>query len=155
MERRAVPGSVLVHLGPAAAAALVAANDLWIREHAPAWLGGKLSGLGIAFLLPVALTAAWEWISWLAARLERRSWRPPGRPLHLAASATTVLYAGALELVPGFGAFHRAWLEALFPWLGFRAATPDPTDLACLLAVPLAYVHLRRWGPDQGDASRA
>ncbi|MBN1336566.1 MAG: hypothetical protein JXB39_11465 [Deltaproteobacteria bacterium] len=140
----AVPGVALLHPAPASAAALVALNDLWIRNHAPAWIGGKLSGLGIAFLLPVVLAAAGEWISWLFARLERRPWRPPGRGLRLAACAAAALYGAAMELVPGFGVFHAAWLSASLPCLSFRSGTADPTDLCCLLAVPLAYLHLGR-----------
>ena len=139
-----VPGGTLLRPGPAVAAALVMANDLWIRHHAPAWLGGKLSGLGVAFLLPVVLAAAVEWVSWLASRWRRRPWQPPGRPAHLAACGVAAAYIAAMELVPGFGAVHRAWLEIVVPWAAFRSPTPDPTDLLCLAAVPLAYLHLGR-----------
>ncbi len=148
-----VPGAALPRLGPAAAAALVATNDIWLRPHLPGWIGGKLSGLGVAFLLPVVLAAAGEWVSWLAARAMHRRWRPPGRPLHLGACAVTALYAAGMELVPGFGSFHEAWLEAVVPWVDFRPGTPDPTDLLCLLAVPLACLHLERVRPPGGARS--
>ena len=133
----------MLHPAPALAFALVAVNDLWLKAHHPGWLSGKLSDLGLCFLLPVFLVAVGEWGAWVVWRLRRRGhWRAGLGPILLACVVAGAYFA-ALQLWPVAAVVHVRALHALAPGRGY-AVTPDPSDLLALIAVPLAFLHLAR-----------
>ncbi len=140
---RRVPGGALLGVYPLLAASLIVWNDFWLRPRFPGFLSGKLSGIGGCFLLPVVLVSAWEWATWLLSRLRGLRWRPATTWVMRGAAVLSASYATLMEVLPGFGGFHRTWLSAVFPFWRFRAGTPDVTDLLALVMVPLALVYLR------------
>lgn len=137
------PGAALLHPAPAAAFALVALNDLWLKPHHPGWLSGKLSDLGLCFLLPVFLVALWEWGAWLLCRLRGRGRWLAGRGVILGACGLAAGYFAALQLLPAAAALHVGILGALVPSVRF-VVTPDPSDLLALLTTPVAWLYLIR-----------
>ncbi len=137
------PGAAMLHPAPALAFGLVALNDLWLKPQHPGWLSGKLSDLGLCFLLPVFLVALWEWGAWLVARLRGRGGWRPGRSVVLGACLVAAGYFAALQLLPVAAVLHVEALSMLVPGRGF-AVTPDPSDLLALVTTPLAYLHLIR-----------
>ncbi len=143
MRTTRIPGLFLCHPAPIVAAAVILVNDLVVKPHWPGVVSGKLSGLGICFLLPLVVAAAWEWGAWL---LERLRLPRPVVPPHLLALLSCLLaasYYAALELSPAWIEVHRTLIAALG---GARhaAVTRDLTDLGCLPLVPLAGVFLLR-----------
>jgi hypothetical protein len=137
------PGAALLHPAPAAAFALVALNDLWLKPWHPGWLSGKLSDLGLCFLLPVFLVALWEWGAWVVVRLRRRGRWAAGRGVKLGACGLAAGYFAALQIVPAAAELHVAVLGALVPTVRF-VVTPDVSDLIALLITPLAWLYLGR-----------
>jgi hypothetical protein len=118
------------------ALALLALNDGLLKRYWPGAISGKISDVAICFLLPLYLSAL---LGFLAPR------RPRGRLL--AGSGLTVLAFTALELDPAVVTAFCRVNDALAPALGLRLGcrmTSDPTDLAALLLVPLAYLYGRR-----------
>jgi hypothetical protein len=143
-RRRA--GEALSGWAPLCAVALILFNDFWLKPRHPGFCSGKLSDVGIAFLLPLFIVAAWEWGRAALGRLVGRPFLPAGRAVTLGACILATLYYACMELWPAFGRFHAAWLETLCPWFHFRAGTADPTDLGALLVLPLAWLWLTRRG---------
>jgi hypothetical protein len=138
------PGQAMVGLGPMAAVALIAFNDRWLRAHYPGFWSGKLSDIGICFLLPVLLVAFWEWATWCMQRVRSALWQPAGIRVHIAAFVLSTVYYSSMELWPAFGKLHQRWLNWVFPFWHFRPGTADPTDLFALIMLPVAWVYLRR-----------
>ncbi len=142
---RPVPGEALLHPAPLAAAALLAANDLVLKRHAPGTASGKLSDLAINFLLPVALVAAAEWCAFGIAALRRTPFRRAGRGVALAACAVSAGYFALLKTWSPFTQVHAALLGALARPFGGPARfvnAVDPGDLLTLAATPLAAFFL-------------
>jgi len=137
------PGLALLHPAPAVAFALVVLNDLWLKPHHPGWLSGKLSDLGLCFLLPVFLVALWEWGAWGLYRLRGRGLWRAGAAVNGGACLLAAGYFAALQLWSGAAVLHVTVLHRLVPGRGF-AVTPDPSDLMALIIVPVAFFHLYR-----------
>ncbi len=140
---RSYPGAAMLHPAPALAFAVVALNDLWLKPHHPGWLSGKLSDLGLCFLLPVFLVALWEWGAWIVARLRGGGAWGGGGGVSLGACLLASGYFAALQLLPIAAVLHVEALGLLAPGRGF-AVTPDPSDLWALVSTPLAFLHLVR-----------
>jgi hypothetical protein len=139
------PGDCLLHPLPMAAALLILVNDMWLKPQWPhSFVTGKLSDVGINFLLPVVLLAAFELVAWL---LGRRSLTPLGRPWIVAASFMSAGYFTLLKTVPAFTAIHAAALSLVArPFVAdftVKNAT-DPADLATLAMTLLAAFYLDR-----------
>ena len=84
-----VPGAMLLHPWPLAAALCLVVNMMWLRPHRPGVISGKLSDFGICFLLPVVLAATCEWVLFVLGRLGLRTWVPRRRSLALACCIVT------------------------------------------------------------------
>lgn len=140
---RPVPGDVLLHAAPLAAALLVAFNDFFLKLVHPGFLSGKLSDLGLCFLFPVFVSAVLEWGAWALVDLPRSRPFVRRRGLLRAGVLLGALYFVALKLLPAAAAWHVAALHALVPGRRFRAVA-DPTDLWCLPMVGLAWWYLAR-----------
>jgi hypothetical protein len=148
----AVPGARLVTLGPALAAGAIAFNVFYWRRFQPGLVSGKLSDLGINFLLPVLLVSVTEWGRALAQACWRRPFEELGARGVIALCILSAVYFSLLKLVPGFTAWHFALLRILatpFPLGTAFRNTVDPTDLATLVTTPLAGWYMTR------NASRA
>ena len=147
-ERRAIPGGRLWHPAPAAAALLILVNDFCLRPQWPySFITGKLSDVGINFLLPVVLVAGCEMLAWIFARSR---FQPLGTRAILACALLSSGYFGLLKAVPAFTAVHTALLGFVARSFvdHFHATnTADPTDLATLLMTPLAVWYLIRNRP--------
>ncbi|MEO1271890.1 MAG: hypothetical protein AAFX99_27665 [Myxococcota bacterium] len=137
------PGRYLLHPYVLAAIVLIIVNDAVLKPHYPGLLSGKLSDVGLCFLLPVFLTSAVEWASWGWATLRRETWSPSGWVVHAASCGVTVGYFSALQLWPAFVEFHLAMLRTLVPGQNF-VVTMDPWDLVTLPMTGLAWVFLQR-----------
>jgi len=155
-----VPGFRLLHPLPLGAALLVGLNDLLLKPRFPeSFIKGKLSDLGICFLLPVMLVSAWEWLRFLGERARgerarggRAPFQPSGRALSLAACLTAAAYFALLKLWPPFTSLHLSCLARVAPFIN-HVVTPDLTDLVALVMVPLAFLYRERArGPVAGDA---
>jgi hypothetical protein len=154
-SHRPAPGAVLTGIPPVAALALILWNDFWLRPRFPGFWSGKLSDVGVAFLLPLFLVALWEWATWLVCLVRHRPFRSASRAVRVGACAVATAYYVCMELWPAFGRFHAAWLTLAWPWGAFRPGTADPTDLFALVTVPFAYVWMgvARSDPDTPDPS--
>lgn len=139
-----IPGEAMVGATPIAAVALILWNDFWLRTRYPGFWSGKLSDIGICLLLPVFVSALWEWLTWVVLRVQHRSWRPPQLAVHVAICLLCCAYYSAMELWPAFGMIHQRWLTMVVPFCRFRPGTPDPTDLLALVMTPLSLLYLRR-----------
>lgn len=137
-----IPGGRLVGLGPLLAALVVLVNDFWLKPHAPGLVSGKLSDVGLCFLLPVVLASLVEWTHWGLAMLRSRAW--PSRPRWIDALSCVVaaVWFSALKLSPQAASLHAASLNAVLPFWHFSAIA-DPTDLVALPLVLLALSYLR------------
>jgi hypothetical protein len=141
---RAVPGDILVHAAPFAAALLVAFNDFFLKPRHPGFVSGKLSDVGLCFLFPVFIAAVLEWADWLFVDLPRSRPFVRRRGLLRAGVVLGALYFIAIKLVPAAADAHVVALHALVPGRRFRAVA-DPTDLWCLPTVGLAWCYLARF----------
>jgi hypothetical protein len=143
--RSPVPGARLLGSWPALAAGVIAFNVYYWRPVHPGFVSGKLSDLGINFLLPVLLVAVAEWLSWLIQRARRRPFRPLGPAGVATACCVSAVYFALLKLVPAFTGLHVRLLE-LIAWpllfVGAFRNTADPTDLVTLFTTPLAGWYL-------------
>lgn len=140
---RGVPGGVLLHPLPIAAALLIIVNDLWLKPLWPGFWSGKLSDVGICFLLPVALVAAAEWLVWVGVWITGRDWTLPVTGTAAVASITAAAYFALLQLSPAWVELHRH-LIATVGRISPAPVTRDPTDLICLLFCAAAYFYLCR-----------
>jgi hypothetical protein len=138
-----VPGGFLVHPLPAAAAALIVFNDAVLKRSAPGWWSGKLSDVGICFLLPVVLASAGEWCSAGVAALRKRPWQRPGPWLDGGAFAVAVVYFSLLELSETWGQWHAAAVSALLGGVHVPV-TRDLSDLFALVFALWAWRWLGR-----------
>ena len=143
-----VPGRALLRLEPAAAAALIAVNDLWIKPQWPGLVAGKLSDIGICFLMPVVLFAALEWLDWAGAALRRRPLRPGGATSRTVACVVTTVYFAAMQIFPWFAELHESLVHSVTPWRPRPEVLADPSDLVALVMVPVAWLYLKRFGPE-------
>ena len=143
--QRPVPGERLLHPFPGAALLLILVNDVALK---PAWphsaVTGKLSDIGVNFVLPVVLLAFAELGVWLSSR---RQLLPLGRPWVLGCAALSAGYFTLLKTVPTFTAVHTALVGALTrPFVDHFAVknATDPSDLLTLVMTALAVVYLDR-----------
>jgi hypothetical protein len=135
------PGGALLRWPPAAAALLIAVNDLYLKPQHPGWWSGKLSDFGLCFFAPVWMFTVWECVTWLLARARRRPWLPPGAVAAALSCGAVGAWLSALQLWPAAARFH---VEALGWAFGRRfVVTPDPTDLLALAVLPLTFAYLR------------
>jgi hypothetical protein len=115
---------------PLAAVALLVVNDYWLKAALHNELTGKLSDVAVCFFMPLFLSEL------LGLALGCR----PRLRLRIGAGVTAALFA-ALEVIPSFTARVIALLDRIGPYLAIERPfrmTADPTDLLCLLLVPLA-----------------
>jgi hypothetical protein len=143
----AVPGARLVSVWPALAAGAIAFNVFYWRRFHPGFVSGKLSDLGINFLLPVLLVSVSEWGRALARSCWRRPFEELGSRGVIALCLVSAGYFSLLKLVPEFSAWHFALLRILatpFPVGTAFRNTVDPTDLATLVTTPLAGFYMTR-----------
>ena len=124
---------------------LILVNDLWLK---PAWphsfVTGKLSDIGINFLLPVVLVGFAELGVWLLGQGCRL---PLGRPWILGCAGVSATYFTLLKTVPVFTGFHAELLAVLTrPFVDHFSVknVTDPTDLPTLVMTALAVVYLER-----------
>ena len=141
-----VPGGRLLHPCPLAAALLIAFNDFWLKVHHSGWVAGKLSDVGICFLLPVVLLSLWEWGVFVRTSMSGRTWRPAGRRAALVCCLIAGAYFALLQLVPEFTSFHMWWLRWLFPPLQ-PGVYMDVSDLVTLPMTAVSYLYLLRSNP--------
>ncbi|MCB9637728.1 MAG: hypothetical protein H6727_02340 [Myxococcales bacterium] len=139
-----VPGESLLHPYPILAWCLIAWNDFYLKRHHPGILSGKLSDIGICFLLPIAVVSVVEWGRWLWAALMRRPWSPSTPLLSTISCLLTLLYFSALQLSEGWASWHSWWVQKLLPQIQ-AGVTLDPTDLFALVMVPMAWRYLLFW----------
>jgi len=134
--------ALLLHPWPVLAALLILFNAFYLRQHHAGFWSGKLSDVGICFLLPVLLAASWS----LAAKLihplspERNLLQPA--PVALASCLVAAAYFSALNLLPGFPRFHETMMGVLVK--NPIRPTMDVTDLPCLAFTVAAYFFIRR-----------
>ncbi len=139
-----IPGEKLLHPWPLLALLLIAFNDYFLKIHWRGWLSGKLSDIGICFLLPIFLVAVVEWGMWLwFFLLRRRGWGPASRRIHLTALFVTGVYFSALQLSPLWISLHKR-LISFFLNHHFVSVTPDRSDLWALLMLPISFWYLQR-----------
>jgi hypothetical protein len=124
---------------PAAALALLVANDVWWKAAFHNELTGKLSDVAVCFVMPLFLSELLGLSLAVAPRVR----------LAAGAAFTAVLFT-LLELVPWCTQRALAALTWLGPYVGLPGGycmTSDPTDLLCVPLVLLAYGYgLRRLG---------
>lgn len=131
----------MIHPYPVLAAALILFNNLYLKRHHPGFLSGKLSDIGICFLLPLILVALIEWATWLCCRCLGRLWTPTRSRLRLFACLVSALYFSALQLSDVWAAWHILFVQTLLPRIR-AGVTPDPTDLFALVMIPVAWRYL-------------
>jgi hypothetical protein len=115
---------------PLFALLVLVVNDCWLKAKFHNALTGKLSDVAVCFLMPLFLSEL------LGLGLGLR----PRVRLVAGAAVTAVLFT-ALEIVPPVTSLALRCLERIGPTLGIAGRfrmTSDPTDLACLVFVPLA-----------------
>jgi hypothetical protein len=144
--RSPLPGAKLLGIWPACAAGAILFNISYLRRYHPGAISGKLSDLGINFLLPVILLASAEWVVAIAQAIRRR-------PFHSIAVAGVTLacmisgsYFTLLKTLPAFTPVHFAILRILA--LPFQVSTAfrntvDPTDLLTLVSTLVAWFYLK------------
>lgn len=140
VARPALPLGELVQPWPVLAVAVLVVNDHVLKGAGllPAWLSGKLSDFAGVFFFPLLCTALVDTVLALA--------RAPFDPTlrmgkAIAACAVTGIGFAATELSPRLAAAYAAAVG----WLGVQSrSTPDPTDLAALVVLPLALAVARR-----------
>ena len=142
-QARRVPGEFLLGVAPLSAALLVVFNDLWLKLQYPGVVSGKLSDVGLCFLLPLLVAAAAEWMLWPVAALRKSALPFSRHALYAGSSCFAAAYFIAIKLFDTGAKLHVAILSTLLPAHGFRAVA-DPTDLVCLPLTWLAYRHLVR-----------
>lgn len=142
-ERRSVPGSVLLHIYPGLAFLLVVINDWYLKKHWAGWWSGKLSDVGLCFLLPIVLVALYEWCTWGIALLRNTPGKPAPPKIHTLACIVAATYFSLLQIFPAWSRFHTLWLQVLVPSRRF-VATPDLTDLLALPMVYWAWIYLQK-----------
>ena len=147
MTRRDVPGSCLLGVWPALAAAILAFNVHYLRVEHPGVVSGKLSDLAINFLLPLILVAASEWLLAAAAFVRGREFRALGAREHVIACVVSAVYFGLLQVVPAFVDVHARVASVLdLPFGGcrtFHHNVADLPDLLTLVTTVFAARHLR------------
>jgi len=134
--------ALLLHPWPALAALLILFNAFYLRQHHAGFWSGKLSDVGICFLLPVLLAASWGLVAKLIHPLSpQRNLLQPA-PVALVSCCVCAAYFGALNLLPGFPRFH----ETLMGFLVKNPIRPtmDVTDLPCLAFTVAAYFFIHR-----------
>jgi hypothetical protein len=145
-----IPGIRLLAPAPAVAAGAIAFNVYFLRPFHPGALSGKLSDLGINFLLPVLLVSVAEWGLLLLRAARRRRFEPLGPVGVASACALSACYFSLLKLVPGFALWHvallRTWASPFSVSVAFRVVA-DPSDLLTLVMTPLAGLYLMRADP--------
>jgi hypothetical protein len=141
--RRLVPGEFLLRPAPFGAALLLAANDFWLKVHAPGVLSGKLSDVALCFLLPLLIASAAEWALWLLVDRPRAAPFTARPAIGSASVALAALYFTSLKLFSAAAELHVALLSALFTGHRF-AAVADASDLVCLPIFGLALRYLAR-----------
>jgi hypothetical protein len=134
--------TLVVHPLPCLAGILILFNAIYLRPHHAGFWSGKLSDVGICFLLPVLLAASWmlfaKVIHWLIP--ERHLTRP--RPIALLSCLVAGGYFSALNLIPGFPHFHETMMS--FVVEAPIKPTMDVTDLFCLVFTVGAYFFIYR-----------
>jgi len=141
-----LPAGEFLHPLPLLALGLLAVNDHVLKYWlvVPRWLTGKLSDFAGLFYFPLLLTACWGCLRWIAAGQSRGTTSLPLRPLELglAVGGTAVGY-GLLKTSPAVAAVVCGAVR----WVSGRPLSPvvDPTDLAALVMLPLAWLHGRRY----------
>lgn len=136
------PGAALASPAAIASAALIVANDLWLKRHHPGLVSGKLSDLGLCVFLPLFLAAVIEWALHVVGRRVA---------VNALACVLAASYFAAVKLVPAATRAHVECLSLFVPRWHFRAVT-DPTDLVCLPAITIAWWTMRR-SPSGATAS--
>ncbi len=153
IEDSAIPADFLAHPSPILAGGLVIFNDLYLKRTHPGFWSGKLSDIGICFLLPLILVALVEWSGWLWSRCLRRDWHPSAPNHHTVACLIAALYFSALQISDVWAAWHIFFVQTFMPRIR-AGVTPDPTDLFALVMIPVAWRFLldrRPWlNPHQG-----
>ncbi len=118
-----------VHPALLAALGLLIANDHFLKAAAPSALTGKLSDFAGLFLLPFWLIAVLALPADLLGIAPRRTAR--------GAFLFSALWFAALKTLPPVNALT---VRLLAPWLGYEPRLLlDPTDLAALAVLPLAW----------------
>jgi hypothetical protein len=166
-QRRATPGDLLLHPGSICALVLLVANDhLFKGSDMPKVLTGKLSDVAGLVLLPLVLTASWEWAAEASRKVSASSRiRAVGVATVISVIAFTALqvssvasgiYArmlGLLQWVPGAG---LALIEGQrSPPVPVPQHVGDPGDLITLPACLLAIWIVRRIDRRQVAAERS
>lgn len=119
---------------PLVAVALLAFNDRVLKVRAPGALSGKLSDVAVCFFMPLVLSAL---VGLCAPRV-------PIRARVAAGSLVTAFVFVALELSDSVAVWFCRFGPVVARPLGISAPFrlwSDPTDLLCLVLVPLAYVY--------------
>ena len=147
-----MPGAALLHPWPLAAAALILVNHLWLRRMHPGFWSGKLSDIGICFLLPIVIVATWEWFV-VATRSLRGGGGDSPRAVPLAAVFVAGAYFTALKLWPVAGRWHAELVRSVAG--SAQSITRDPSDLVCLVFTVMAYLYLCRWRRRRAQAPPA
>jgi len=133
---------LLLHPLPVLAALLILFNALYLRLHHPGFWSGKLSDVGICFLLPVLLAASWVLLAKALQGLGLQRHFASPTPVARTSCLVAAAYFSALNLVPGFPRLHQTMM-------GFVVKNPllpvmDWTDLFCLAFTVAAYFFIRR-----------
>ncbi|MCL2012310.1 MAG: hypothetical protein FWG75_05935 [Cystobacterineae bacterium] len=134
--------TLLLHPWPGLAAMLILFNAFYLRLHHAGFWSGKLSDVGICFLLPVLLAASWMLVSKIIHSIRPQQKLPQPAHVALVSCLIAAAYFSALNLLPGFPHFHQSmmgfWVERpIHP-------TMDVTDLFCLAFTVAAYVFIRQ-----------
>jgi hypothetical protein len=157
-SRESVPGARLLSLWPGLAAAAIAFNVFWLRQVHPGFVSGKLSDLGINFLLPIVILSVCEWAWFAVCALRQRRFVPLGTRAVVIACFVSATYFAMLKLLPVFTPVHCALLRVLalpFPVSTAFRNIADPTDVATLVMTPLAWWTLMRAQPPTVHRDRA
>ena len=128
------PGAALLSPAALGSAALIIANDLWLKRQHPGLVSGKLSDLGLCIFLPLFLAAVIEWTLHVLGRRVA---------VNVSACILAASYFAAVKVFPAATRAHVEWLSLLVPRWHFRAVT-DPTDLVCLPAIAVAWWTMKR-----------
>lgn len=151
---RPLPGARLLRFWPLCAAAVVAADDLWLKRSHPGLVSGKLADLALCFFAPVVAATLVEWALWARATAAQRPFALPKRSLDGLVCGALAAYFAAIKLSPSAARLHVALFSALVPGRSF-AAVADPGDLVALPLVLAAYLWLRRQAGGVGAARPA
>lgn len=143
MNRRPIPGDLLLHPVPIVALAVVIVNDRWLKVHHPGIVSGKLSDFAGLVYFPLFVASAFELARWI---IRRDRWMIGPRFVDTVTVITGTVFALAKIWHPWAEAYRSVFGVVWWPVdtlgsfvrgdgfapLGRLGLVQDPTDLVAL-----------------------